>query len=232
MVRHAEKYHAEKAYRAFYDDVMANFRDWKLFYSIENNQHIWAERSCGILGNLATIYRQRGNYTGCDEVMRPYRHVIDQYGVMIAIRKARRLSDDNELVCLRGLTMRYHRIYANLALNLRRAEGMPESIRVLMQFEFDTGVTDDDSEYAWMLPTLLRKPYTAQALATTTEAELLRVTALMITNAPPNGSEPIAAKVQLALCANCRSTEPFLDTYKVCSRCRSVKYCGKVIVCV
>ena len=97
-----------------------------LFYSLENGQYVWAERTCGILGTLATIYRQRGLYAECDMVMKPYKQILDLYNAMVQARKALKLSDNDELVCARNLTFKYHKIAAYLAPSLSRVTGMIE----------------------------------------------------------------------------------------------------------
>ncbi len=79
LVIHTTKFNGERSFKAFFDEFQANQHDWMLFYSVENGQYVWAERSCGILGTLATIYRQRGLYAECDTVMKPYKQVLDLY---------------------------------------------------------------------------------------------------------------------------------------------------------
>ena len=215
-----------------------------LFYSLENGQYVWAERTCGILGTLATIYRQRGLYAECDSVMKPYKQILDLYNAMVQARKALKLSDNNELVCARNLTFKYHKIAAYLAPSLSRVTGMIESYRCLIQYEIDTGVSADDNEYAWMLTDILKKPATSKALATTTDAEIMRLVQYIHAKNPPSSvpqppvlksdipnGEVWGGSAHLARCAGCQSTEPFLNTYKLCSRCKSVKYCCRVRFC-
>jgi len=241
LVIHTTKFNGERSFKAFFDEFQANQHDWMLFYSVENGQYVWAERSCGILGTLATIYRQRGLYAECDTVMKPYKQVLDLYNAMVQARKALKLSDNNELVCARNLTFKYHKIAAYLAPSLGRVTGMIESYRCLIQYEIDTGVSPDDNEYAWLLTDLLMKPATSKALAATTDAEILRLVQFIHAKNPPsNVPQPPVLKTdipkgevwggsaQLASCAGCKSTEPFLNTYKLCSRCKSVKYCCRV----
>lgn len=130
--------------------------------------------TCG-LGNLATIYRQRRDLVRCDEVMIHYKFIIVTYNIMIALRKAARLSDLQELNCVRDLTFKYHKIAAYLACALQCTTGMAESYRNLMQYEFETGVAyTPDDEYAWMLTDILHKPRTLQALQGTTDQELMK----------------------------------------------------------
>jgi len=52
---------------------------------------------------------------------------------MVALRIGQRLSDDDEVSCVLSLTMKYHRIAANLALNQKRTTDMAESYRCLIQ---------------------------------------------------------------------------------------------------
>jgi len=58
----------EGSYKAYYDDLLAYESIWMSFFDHRDNyEH--AEHTCGILGTLATIYRQRGALNECEEVL-------------------------------------------------------------------------------------------------------------------------------------------------------------------
>lgn len=244
------KYNLEQRYKEFFDEVSGEgSHDWKLFYSKENGEYVWTERTCGIFGNLATIYRQRGWYAACDEVMVYYTYVIQNFEAMIRMRLIARKSDNDELVHCRQLVMKYHRVAANLGANLKRTANMPVSYRFLIGYEIDMGIANTEAdEYAWMMEGFLKRPCTKANLAKTTDAELVFMAQMMYKHMPytneelqlqeqatrkaeferDHPGERFGGSVVLSKCAGCSSTEPFLGTYKQCARCRTVKYCGRV----
>lgn len=239
------KYSIEKMYREFYEEFQKNEHDWKLFFSKQNGQLFWLERTCAILGNLATIYRQRGTYQQCREVMEPYKYVVAQYNALVLERKMAGVAENDELVCCHQMTFKYHRVAVNLANCLNNASGIAKSYRFLFQHEIDYGLADTPgSEYVWLLHTLGR-PCTTDALAHTSDAELETLAEMNHEYKPDSyyTKEQHVAKnkiigvggmyggsVELAHCAACNCTEPFLSTYKQCARCRTVKYCSRVLI--
>lgn len=196
---------------------------------------MWTERTCAILGNLATIYRK------CEEVMSPYKYVLTQYNAMVLARKLSGAAENDELVCCHLMTYKYHRVFCNLANCLNRPTGTAKTYRFLFQHEIDYGMTDTpQGEYAWMMR-ILNRPCTTEALAATTDEELEGLAEKAHKFKPLNtyqsqeeyrrmnpGSTQWGGSSELAVCANCRSTEPFLSTYKLCARCKDVKYCCRV----
>eukprot|EP01032_Pedospumella_encystans_P020169 gene20169-22920_t len=209
--------------------------DWRLFFSLENNQYLWAEKVIPVLGNLSAIYRQRRRFADCEKVMSVYKEILDRFEEMIARRRAARLSDDNELVNCRGLIYKYHRVAVNLGADLLRPDNLVPSYRILFQYEIDTKIVNtEEEEFFWIFSMCLGKPKTAAALAATTDAEMeLMVKRLFVHfrqlhGTPEYQRENTYPAVQLAQCAGCGAKEPFLNTFKVCARCRGVKYCGKV----
>mmetsp|Transcript_32877 Transcript_32877/g.49610 ORF Transcript_32877/g.49610 Transcript_32877/m.49610 type:complete len:238 (+) Transcript_32877:55-768(+) len=68
----------EAKYRDYYDDLVSNEEEWlEFFHHPLNTEH--AEHTCGVLGTLATIYRQRGSYEQCGQVLEMEMKVMDIY---------------------------------------------------------------------------------------------------------------------------------------------------------
>jgi hypothetical protein len=152
MIATTHVYNVERSYQMLYDEMKTNRHDWECFFHLDNNQWLWAERTCGMLGNFAAIHRQRASYAMCEEIMELYRFVIDRYVEHINSRKAQGLSDVDEVVCCRELVYKYHRVAVNLAVGLKRCEGMDETYRCLIQYEIDTGLSGTEGEeFSWML---------------------------------------------------------------------------------
>jgi len=234
-----EKFKPESNYKAFFANMQAHRSDWRHFFSVENNQYLWAEKVVPLLGNLSMIYRQRHAYAQCDEVMAVYKEVLECFQEMIARRRAARLSDDNELVNCRVLVYRYHRVVVNLAADtLRFSDSLLASYRVLFQFEMDTQfvATEEDDGFLWIFTEMMGRPATSAALQATTDKELRAVVQVLFQSFRALAASPAYQKVntypkvELAVCAGCSTTEPSLNTFKLCARCKAVKYCCKVRV--
>ena len=89
-------------YREYYDDLVADRATWLHFFEYKDNfQH--AENTCGILGTLATIYRQRGWLEDCERVLDMEAEVLRQHASEYRV---------GELVCV-SLTCEWlRRLYA------------------------------------------------------------------------------------------------------------------------
>ena len=57
----------EREYAAYYKELQRDKESWTHFLGLPGN-NVWAERSCGILGTLATAYRQRGELVAAEEL--------------------------------------------------------------------------------------------------------------------------------------------------------------------
>lgn len=253
MIRVVEKFKAERYFKEFYDNLVANSHDWDLFYSLENEQYMWAERSCGILGNLAAIYRQRGCLQDSIDVMFYYKKRILEYNKLTMKRRQQGINTVDELVCCRELTYKYHRVAINLAADCDvhdvsyDTSDIHKSYRHLMAYEIEKGLIDNDdtNEFTWMLESMLNRPMTMQTLNTTTNEELIFLHYTTVTfnkqRLPPKGNEidpdeykkqfpgkSIGGPVKLHNCAQCNSTEPFIAAFKKCGKCHTTRYCSKV----
>ena len=169
-----------------------------LLEPVENS--VWTERLSGVLGTLATIYRQRGDLVECYNLVRPassgvqgwYDRMLTMYARHVQLREEQgwkttesMYAPISERKCLKGLRYKYHRIVVNLSVDLlalaaKRAGSRPPpklskayvgaSLRVIIQDEIDRKVVDDD--FRWMLSTFLNKPETQRGLDSTSD-ELL-----------------------------------------------------------
>ena len=71
-------FRGEAAYRKYYNDIMDNQVQWLAFFDeLDDYEH--AEHTCGILGTLATIYRQRGALDDCERVLDLELEVLSRY---------------------------------------------------------------------------------------------------------------------------------------------------------
>lgn len=250
MIAARGKYSKEKYFYNLFVDIKNNFQDWEVFFSLDNKQYDHAEFATGILGNLATIYRQRGVYQDCLEVMIIYRFAMDAYVALTEARKKARIATIGELTCCRELVMKHHKVKANLWVNLDRADGVAETYRFLIGYEMEKGVVGtDQEEYAWMLEHFCgKRPLNKATLDATTDAELdnaaermrlqmklqMKRDPKLLTSVysdqeylaqfgVPLNSGPI---LDLLPCAYCDVLELAPKSYKKCSACRSVQYCS------
>lgn len=226
-----------------FEEMQQNKHDWDLFYSLENSLHVWAERSTGILLKLANIYRSEKKFDECRQVMVQYKFIITQYNAMIKIRHNAGISDTDELVCVRGLTFRYHRCVYHLAFATARFEDIAESLRFLLQYELDTKA-GDKAEFLWIFSLLNRTSCTTASLKKISDAELQRVAVMVHRMGLVPGPTQMESTVVhvpdihsmtwpfnntgLSMCAACEGVESPSNLLMQCARCKHVKYCSRV----
>ena len=104
----------ERLYREFFDDLAADRAAWLPFLEHEEN-HQHAENTCGILGTLATIYRQRGALYDCEAVLDMEQEVLARYE-----RVSVRAADPTQVRCCEALAYKYRVIRYNLCLQRQR----------------------------------------------------------------------------------------------------------------
>ena len=185
--------------------------------------------TCGILGTLATIYRQRGgdtNYTICGEILDMEEKVLDRY--KLSIQNSR---EKSTLQCYDGLEYKYHVIRFNLLFKNKNM--MNDSIpffRKLLDYEIRNNCDWDNQNFLWMLsiinlpptPASVRKLSKIQCLKLLNEVKLMDSSSI-----GAKEEEMGQARVALMKCASCNSTESAINEYKACARCGKVFYCKK-----
>jgi hypothetical protein len=109
---------AEISYKKFYVHLKENLPRWLEYLGMKNG--VWCERIVGILGNFATITRQRGDIDSstsskrdfdlCQEILDIDRIILDRYTVCCR----ENLPDDSvqneidksrQLICLEGIPL-------------------------------------------------------------------------------------------------------------------------------
>jgi hypothetical protein len=102
----------EKSYRDYYDDLEDNKEQWLAFFDHPANyQH--AEHTCGILGTLATIYRQRGDYSNCAAVLDMEQEVLFWY------HRVSMGSSPAQMRCYNGLKFKWRHIRYNMCFDTK-----------------------------------------------------------------------------------------------------------------
>ena len=106
-------FRGERYYREYYDDLVADRAAWLTFFDHgENYEH--AEHTCGVLGTLATVYRQRGTLDECERVLDMEREVLTRY------ERASVGACSAQVRCCEGLGFKYRVIRFNMCSQMRR----------------------------------------------------------------------------------------------------------------
>ena len=207
---------SESVYREYYDDLVADRATWLRFFEYKDNfQH--AENTCGILGTLATIYRQRGWLEDCERVLDMESEVLVRYEQVSVGAEAAQVS------CCQKLAYLYHIIRYNLCLQLERYSENIELYRKLALYEAERDYSFEESNFLFMIPGVLKKKATAKVLRRLTDEEVMRI---IMAPMKREGFSFQTDRVQLRVCAVCHAQEPSLGTFPSCA-CKVVYYCGK-----
>jgi hypothetical protein len=101
----------ERAFTALFNDMVQHPAQWDVIFSSARNMVI-AERSVGVLGTLATMYRQRQNLDECERVLAVDSKVLHRYRDMVD-----KGADPAARDCCYGLVYKYNHIRFNVAVN-------------------------------------------------------------------------------------------------------------------
>lgn len=115
----------ERLYTALYNDFVEHKVVWDALFSCVENR-VFAERSSGILGTLATIYRQRVELEKCMAVMKVYQQVLWRYREM-----ASEANTPDDIRCCRDLMFRYRNIDFNLCMMKNDIDNAATNLREL-----------------------------------------------------------------------------------------------------
>ena len=212
----------EKAYREYYDDLEDNKEHWLAFFDTQQH-HIDAEHTCGILGTLATIYRQRDVLDICEKVLDMEDEVLTRY------QRSSVLEGPGAVRCHDGLNYKYQIIRFNLCMQTQRYSQCGKLFRTLAHYELKYKKNFDEQNYLFMLYAVLKKRPTAAILDSLTEAEVQKIV-LAPLDLP--GSEHLHVtdqarkNVSLQKCACCMKKEEAIATFSKCSKCKCTWYCG------
>lgn len=199
-------FRGEAAYRAYYDDLVADRASWMRFFDHPLNMD-HACNTCCILGTLATIYRQRGLADDCEMVLDLEADVLGRYRRAVAVpgceAGAVQVSD--------GVRYKYNMLRYNVRVHAGRYEDCVRFWRELAAHELEYCFSDDDQMFLYMLE-VLGKEKTRGVLKKLTDAEVLRA----IEGILGQDAEAIIAhhgalessRVQLKACSKCAKIEP------------------------
>lgn len=212
----------EQHFRAYYDDIVDSTSEWMTFFKHpENVEH--AEHTCGILGTLATIYRQRGTLEICEEVLDMEDRVLQVYKQHCLAQQ----SNTGMRRCFETLEFKCNHIRYNLCFAQKRYDENVRLYRLLMDYELRHNLPFEDQLYLFMITAVLHKKPTAKVLYQLTDADIRKLIQAALTQPGDLGADAQAAKVALQKCKQCQAVETALAQFKSCSRCKQVYYCGR-----
>jgi hypothetical protein len=203
-------------------------------FSRDRNE-TFAELSCGMLGTLATLHRQRRDLDECERVMRVYQRVMTQYRIIVARTKTSKKQQD----CCANLFYRYNHIRFNLAVNRHGQNRDLDALRALVGpllrdlvgHELDSGMSFEEQNYLFMFEGRPRRPFRRADLQRMSNDQLFEVQwrALNMSGAL-SSADMLTPKqhrlIELKECAHCQSSEKARGDYSLCGGCKKVHYCG------
>jgi len=215
----------EKYYKEFYDDIVVDHTKWMAFFDAHGNV-THAEHTCGILGTLATIYRQREWLAECEMVLDMQCEVMTRY------RSHCRGGPIEQTRCCDKLVFMSNIIRYNLYFQTQRYDECMGICRDLLSFELRRNLTAHEQQWLFMVEVILKKKPTAKVLKSLTDTEIMKI--VMAPLEHPKGVSPLAHEAAanrqrtiLHPCSKCNRIEEAIDVFKKCQRCKAVYYCSK-----
>ena len=241
----ASSFLGEKEYKELYDSMMEYDHEYFSCFLLAPENSIWLEQMSGVIGTLATIYRQRGLYEECRIVHQGlHKKLLNAYTTKVEEMKVSSNPSqysftsggtkddiDRQIACHKELLYKAARIAVNLYPSLNDSTFfVGPYYRRVIQHEIDNGIDYENSEFGWMMPTFLGRQRTSYSLANTTDEELQLLAHKVALFAQSQNQEvllrEITPEATLNKCAGCGVTEEFIGTLLVCSGCSSARYCA------
>lgn len=220
----------ERVYLEYHEDLLQNEQDWVSFFSHPEN-YVHAEQTCGILGTLATIFRQRGDtesYKKCEEVLDMEKKVLGLYKVSVdALDESERGSS---IHCYNELEYKYCLIRFNLYMYTKQLDKASPYLRKCLEYEAKENISDDDQNVLFFLMMLGLQP-TLRNVKNLSELQLRKLIRKLHdfskSQMDSEGEKASRERVALVKCEGCGKTEKAIDDFKACSRCLKVYYCSR-----
>lgn len=227
------QFFGEASYKAYYDELVQNELEWMEFFKHPAN-HEHAEHTCGILGTLATIYRQRETYENCGNVLDMEVKVLDIFKALSSAPGTPRA----QISCCDGLEYKMQIIRYNLNNNLKQYRANISVFRDLCLYEAKYRMSREQQNYLFMIEVVKEiwdRDITVSDVHAMSDEECLKAIIIPITscsNSPEFQMQEAKnrKRMQLLRCGNpsCDKKETALGQFKECQRCKEVVYCGKV----
>jgi len=227
----------EKEYRDYYDDIFKNETEWMTFFDHPRN-FVNAEHTCGILGSLATIYRQRGGmYKMCDQVLDMEEKVLNRYKRSLGALKGKGImelfdgvEETQHLQCYDTVEFKYYVLRFNVRFHTDCLDECIPYFRKMLDYEIRHNLDFEHQQYLCSLNSIHVHP-TPENVSNLTKKQILKILRNVIeveqTESGREGLKKERVRVALMTCAGCSSTENAIGEYKACSRCGDVFYCKK-----
>ena len=231
--RGSRQFFGEASYKAYYEELVQNESEWMEFFKHDSN-HEHAEHTCGILGTLATLLRQRGTYEECG-------NVLDMEEKVLGIFKEQSYAPGASMAqknCCDSLEYLMNRIRYNLNNNLKQYRANIQVFRDLCIYEANYHLSHERQMHLFMVEVvkgdISDRRTTANDVHALSNDECLKAIILPITScsdSPDFIREQAKGKkrTELLTCGNesCNKQEMSLGQFKSCKRCDKVVYCGK-----
>jgi hypothetical protein len=208
----------EAAYRAYYDDLLED-RTWMSFFDHPDNSN-HAEHTCGILGTLATVYRQRGTLQDCEAVLDLEVDVLKKYRAAC--------TNTSMTTCCDALEYRMDLIRNNMCIQLERYLECVILFRKLADYELKYKVSFELQQVLYKTVAVLNKPPTDATLQSLSDGDVMQIVLKSLDGKCfSQGIEESKARVSFKTCASCRRSEATMGQFKHCTRCKSTFYCDQ-----
>ena len=127
--------------------------------------------TCGILGSLATIYRQREGtyYKHCEEVLHMEEKVLKKFKQSIE-----GTNDKGKIQCYDGLEYRYHMLRFNVCIKNKRLNDAVPFFRKLLEYEVRNNLDYEHQQFLFLLDLIHLQP-TPATVYNLTKTQVLKL---------------------------------------------------------
>jgi hypothetical protein len=223
MMRNNVTSECEARYLELFKDMKEHESVWLDEIFSSDGNYVLAERSCGILGTLATIQRSRGDLQDAQQTIQVYTKVLNVYQGMCD-----RCTVQEQKDCCEILTYKHDLVVSNTYQQLQLKDKCLPHFRRAVEYEL-RHVDLEDQQFAFVVPYCLGannpkyNPLTIPKFRDVSDSKVWKclMTSLEVEE---TGNDDVLPKV--SRCIGCNQDEPIKGDFMNCSACKNALYCS------
>jgi hypothetical protein len=224
MVRNNMTSECEARYLELFKDMKEHESVWLDGIFSNDGNYVLAERSCGILGTLATIQRSRGDLEDARHTIQVYSKVLKAYQGMCD-----RCTVQEQKDCCEILTYKHDLVASNTYQQLQLKDKCLPHFRRAVEFELKNGIDYADQNFAFLVPQCLganNPKYNPLTIPKFRDVPDSKVWKCLITSLQVAETGNCDALPKLSRCIGCSHIEPVKGDFMTCSACKNALYCS------
>jgi hypothetical protein len=224
MMRNNLTPQCEASYLELFKDMKEHESFWLDGIFSSDGNYVLAERSCGILGSLATIQRSRGDLLNAQQTVEVYTTVLKVYQGMCD-----RCTVQEQKDCCEVLTYKHDLVVSNTYHELHLKNKCLPHFRRAVEYELRHDIDIEGQNMAFMVPHMLGannpkySPLTIPKFRDVPDSKLWKG---LMASLQASASGNVDTLPKVPRCLGCDYYEAIKGDFQNCSACKNALYCS------